>query len=70
MFYNNYMSLSQFLNDCLLTSPPLGLSNNPIPLYPPSPYQGEGGYGYIREASPLFDSPYGSYSFEGEGEGL
>ena len=30
---------------------------NPIPLYPPSPYQEEGGNGYIREAPPLFDSP-------------
>jgi hypothetical protein len=35
----------------------------------PLSFQGEG-EGYIREASPLFDSPFFISPYEGEGEGI
>ena len=47
---------------------PFKLLGNPIPLFPPSPYQGEGGLVSIREAVPLFDSPLVSLSLKGEGK--
>jgi len=33
------------------------LLGNPIPLYPPFPLLRGRGNGYVREATPLFDSP-------------
>jgi len=43
---------------------------NPIPPLSPFPLSRGRGTGYIREASPLFDSPLVSLSFKEEGEGI